>query len=412
MIIGGRKMAQNENDLLDDADVNEEIDAAEDSEMEDSSSTTVAVGTTPSADYRAFSGSAPVKKVSRYGLSNSAKQINKVYNALFNGPDKMPEQIVYFGAPGTGKSFDIDSRLKKMKIRTEYVSRVIFHPDYSYGDFVGSIRPHKDSMGIDYRFTPGPLTKALRCAFENPQKDIYVVIEEINRGNAAAIFGDLFQLLDREISGRSKYKISNSDIASEICKNAFLKPFFKDEKIWFPNNLNFLCTMNTADQNVFILDSAFKRRFHMKYVKIDYEKMYADKLLAGFIATTPVFDGKKALVDIFKDTELEEYANDLDSKGRLIRNWPTFALLVNKVIDIVNKNEGEQISEDKKLGAFYVLLDEISDKEMFADKVLYYLKQDVFKYMDNYFSESYQVMYDEFVNGNIDIFELLLPGEN
>ena len=300
----------------------------------------------------------------------------------------------------------------KMKTRPQFIRRVIFHPDYSYGDFVGCIRPHKDDNGIDYRFEPGPLTSALKCAFENPQKDIYVVIEEINRGNAAAIFGDLFQLLDREQSGRSKYQITNVDIASEICKNKFLKPFFKDGKVWFPNNLNFLCTMNTADQNVFILDSAFKRRFHMKYVKIDYEKMYVDKTLAGYIATTVVFDGTKALLDIFKDTELEEYANQLDKEGRLLRNWPTFASLVNKVIDIINRNEGEQISEDKKLGAFYVLLDEISDKEMFADKVLYYLKQDVFKYIDNYFTDSYQTMYDNFVGGKTDIFELLLPGEN
>lgn len=271
---------------------------------------------------------------------------------------------------------------------------------------------HDGHEAIDYRFEPGPLTLALRCAFENPQKDIYIIIEEINRGNAAAIFGDLFQLLDRDKSGRSKYQISNADIASEICKDDYLKPFFKDDKIWFPNNLNFLCTMNTADQNVFILDSAFKRRFHMKYVKIDFEKMYTDKKLVDYLDETTVFEGNKKLVDIFKDTDLEEYANELDKNNRLKRNWPTFASLVNKVIDIINKNEGEQISEDKKLGTFYVLLDEISDKEMFADKVLYYLKQDVFKYIDNYFTESYQTMYDSYISGNTDIFELLLPGDN
>lgn len=166
--------------------------------------------------------------------------------------------------------------------------------------------------------------------------------------------------------------------------------------------------MNTADPNVFILDSAFKRRFHMKYVKIDFEKMYTDKKLVDYLDETTVFEGNKKLVDIFKDTDLEEYANELDKNNRLKRNWPTFASLVNKVIDIINKNEGEQISEDKKLGTFYVLLDEISDKEMFADKVLYYLKQDVFKYIDNYFTESYQTMYDSYISGNTDIFELLL----
>lgn len=402
--------AENTNDILDGELVDD--GSSEQSETDDTSAASGANGSGTSPDYRAFSGTAPVKKVSKYGLSESAKQLTKVYNGLFNGPNKMPEQIVYFGAPGTGKSFDIDKKLVKMKIRSQFIQRVIFHPDYSYGDFVGCIRPYKDNNSMDYRFEPGPLTSALKCAFENPQKDIYVIIEEINRGNAAAIFGDLFQLLDREQSGRSKYQITNKDIASEICKNPFLKPFFKEGKVWFPNNLNFLCTMNTADQNVFILDSAFKRRFHMKYVKIDYEKMYVEKTLSGYIAPTVVFDGTKTLLDIFKDTELEEYVQELDKSGRLLRNWPTFASLVNKVIDIVNRNEGEQISEDKKLGAFYVLLDEISDKEMFADKVLYYLKQDVFKYIDNYFTDSYQTMYDNFVGGKIDIFELLLPGEN
>lgn len=401
-------MAAEDKKVIDDNDIIDDVVATEESNADNSS----AIGTAQSPDFRAFNGTAPVKKVSKYGLSASAKQLTKVYNGLFNGPNKMPEQIVYFGAPGTGKSFNIDKRLNKMKIRSQFIRRVIFHPDYSYGDFVGSIRPYKSGHGIDYRFEPGPLTLALRCAFENPQKDIYVIIEEINRGNAAAIFGDLFQLLDREQSGRSKYQILNPDIASEICKNNYLKPFFKDGKIWFPNNLNFLCTMNTADQNVFILDSAFKRRFYMKYVKIDYEKMYVEKNLADYSKKTDVFAGKRALLDIFKDTELEEYANELNKKGRLIRNWPTFAQLVNKLIDIVNKNEGEQISEDKKLGAFYVLIDEISNKTMFADKVLYYLKQDVFKYIDNYFTESYQAMYEDFVSGKIDVFELLLPGED
>lgn len=362
-------------------------------------------------DYDAyFTKKDPVKKLSKYGMSDVSKELTKTYNSLFNGPDKMPEQIVYFGAPGTGKSYGIDKRLKKMKVYLSSVWRVIFHPDYTYGDFIGGIRPHKDGNSVDYRFAPGPLTKALKYAFENPNKEVYIVIEEINRGNAAAIFGDFFQLLDRDNSGRSKYKITNYEVASEISKNEFLRPFFKNDKIWFPNNLNILCTMNTADQNVFVLDSAFKRRFHMEYVPIEYTMFKKDIKLKDYLDETDVFKGSESLVTMFAGTELQTIVNIMDSEGTLKRNWPTFAILLNATIDIVNKNEGEQISEDKKLGPFFVLLDELQSKSKFSDKVLYYLKQDVFKYVDTYFSKSYQTMYKDYIDGKIDLFKLLIPG--
>ena len=363
-----------------------------------------------SDDYKAYTDRPPVKKVSKYGLTRTSKQLTRVYNSLFNRPAKMPEQIVYFGAPGTGKSFNIDKKLKRMKIKPQYISRVVFHPDYTYGDFVGCIKPKKDDKGIDYLFEAGPLTRALITAFENPDKDIYIIIEEINRGNAAAIFGDLFQLLDRDDSGKSKYNITNKDICSVICKNEYLRPFFKMGEVWFPNNLNFLCTMNTADQNVFVLDTAFKRRFHMKYVSIDYSVFEKKKELQGYTIETDVFDGTDDLITLFNNSELREIVNQLNLDGTLKRNWPTFAMLVNATIDVINQNEGDQISEDKKLGPFYVLLDEIEDKSKFADKVLYYLKQDVFKYSDIYFTKSYQTLYSDFVKGKIDIFKLLIPG--
>ena len=362
-------------------------------------------------DYKAFSTkNAPVRKLSKYGLSSISKELIKVYNRLFNGPEKMPEQIVYFGAPGTGKSYKIDKRLKGMKVQSSSIWRVIFHPDYTYTDFIGGIRPHKDGGGVYYRFEPGPLTKALVFAFQNPNKEVYIVIEEINRGNAAAIFGDFFQLLDRDGKGRSKYQITNYEVASEICKNELLRPFFKDGKIWFPNNLNILCTMNTADQNVFVLDSAFKRRFHMEYVPIEFTMFNNDIKLKAYLDETEVFKGSNSLMDIFTGTELQGIVSEMDLAGTLKRNWSTFAILVNATIDIVNKNEGEQISEDKKLGPFFVLLDELQSKSKFSDKVIYYLKQDVFKYIDTYFSKSYQTIYKDYIDGKIDIFKLLIPG--
>ena len=199
-------------------------------------------------------------------------------------------------------------------------------------------------------------------------------------------------------------------MCSIFTNSPLLSPFFSDGNVWFPSNFNLLCTMNTADQNVFVLDSAFKRRFHMKYVPIDYSVFDTKKELNGYTVETTVFSGTENLVTMFDTSELRDVVNQLNREGKLKRNWPTFATLVNATIDVINKNEGDQISEDKKLGPFYVLLDEIDDKSKFADKVLYYLKQDVFKYSDTYLTKSYQVLYSEFVADKFDVFKLLIPG--
>ena len=199
-------------------------------------------------------------------------------------------------------------------------------------------------------------------------------------------------------------------MCSAFIKSPLLSPFFEDGNVWFPSNFNILCTMNTADQNVFILDSAFKRRFHMEYVPIDYKVFDTDVKLTAYLAETDVFSGTKDLLDLFKNTDLREIVMDLAANHKLKRNWVIFATLVNATIDVVNHNEGDQISEDKKLGPFFVLKDEIQDRAKFADKVLYYLKQDVFKYVDTYFNMSYQSIYTNYLERKIDLFELLIPG--
>lgn len=348
------------------------------------------------------------KILTHYVLTKEAE----IYCGVEFGYSMPVEQTVYFGAPGTGKSFKIDTRMNEEKVPDSLMSRVIFYPDYTYGDFVGCLRPKKENGGssVDYRFIPGPLTKALMTAFENPKSKVYFIIEEINRGSAAAVFGDLFQLLDRDKTGKSKYSIRNEDMCTTLTESALLKPFFDEGNVWFPSNFNILCTMNTADQNVFILDSAFKRRFHMEYVPINYELFDKEKSLKAYLQKTDVFSGTRNLEDMFKNTDLREFVSNVAADGKLNRNWPTFALLVNATIDIINRNEGDQISEDKKLGPFFVLEDEIVDKAKFADKVLYYLKQDVFKYVDTYFASSYQSLYKSFLDGKVDLFELLIPG--
>lgn len=312
-----------------------------------------------------------------------------------------PIQCVYFGAPGTGKSYKI-----KHDIIPEGVEpyRVTFYPDYYYSDFVGGLRPQKGEDGIDYKFEPGPFAKALKDSFSGPT---YLIIEEINRGNAAAIFGDIFQLLDRK-GGRSEYSITNKELYEYLVSEGVTE--LKENKIHLPANLNILCTMNTADQNVFVLDTAFKRRFKMVYVPIDFNAYYDGNDIVkadckGYLENAELFNAEA------ESPSLEEImTTDLfDSVSKIIgepkRNWPTFAAYVNAKIDSINASE-QKISEDKKLGPFFVDPDELTNRKAFADKVIYYLKQDVFKYEDNILKESYEDLYDSFVNQGKDIFDI------
>ncbi len=311
-----------------------------------------------------------------------------------------PLQQIFYGPPGTGKSYNIDKELKDKNIPDTQVKRVIFYPDYTYTDFIGGLLPLTDEgEKPKYKFVAGPFTEILKDAFENSDKSYYIVIEEINRGNPAAIFGDIFQLLDRDSSGKSKYTITNKDICSYLRGGG---NNFANDRLWIPSNLNIICTMNTADQNVFVLDTAFKRRFKMEYVPIDFKKLNEPEL-EKYIEETDVFAGEKSLKEIFENTDLGTYVSKHEAEMK--RNWPTFAKLVNEKINIINSS-GDSISEDKKLGPFFISIDELADRRKFADKVLYYLKQDVFKYTDSVLTPSYQKLYDDFVSGDADIFEL------
>ncbi len=189
-------------------------------------------------------------------------QSNSLDNTAFPTPDLFaddsthtPSQIIYYGVPGCGKSNKIFEALKDVpdfnKIRT------IFHPEYTNADFIGQILPKSDGEKISYQFTPGPFTEILARAYQKPEEHFYLVIEEINRGNAAAIFGDVFQLLDRDDSGKSQYPVHNKDLCEHLQK----------DEIRLPANLSIIATMNTSDQNVFTLDNAFQRRFDMVLVR-------------------------------------------------------------------------------------------------------------------------------------------------
>lgn len=242
--------------------------------------------------------------------------------------------VLLYGVPGAGKSHIIDSKI--VKNRSE---RVVFHPDYTYSDFVGQILPRIVDGKPIYVFEPGPFTKILKKAYEDPAHMYYLVIEEINRGNAPAIFGDIFQLLDRNEDGAGKYTISNYDMSTAI---------FDDENhlVSMPSNLTIYATMNTSDQNVFTLDTAFQRRWEMHLVLNDVESaLHANEKIEGSSIS-----------------------------------WGIFAQVTND--EIIRLSEEIGNSADKRIGAYFARPSELS-REKFPEKVLKYLWDDVFK-MDHY----------------------------
>ncbi len=301
---------------------------------------------------------------------------------LFDIDDK---QILLYGSPGTGKSYNIQQTLKALGFDDENIIRVVFHQDYTYSDFIGFISPKiMNNNKIKYTFTPGPLTMSIEKALTTGS-NVCLLIEELNRGNAAAVFGDSFQLLDRDNNGNSKYPISNSTIREYLNNTANAGTHFKDlglgdTDIYLPQNLIIVCTMNTADQNVSPIDTAFKRRFKMRYQPI-------------------IFDSLNPKV---KRLDTLAYLNVFDGHG----NWSEFAQKVNKIIDIVNA-DSILIPEDKKLAPFFIDEIDVSSKQSFCDKVIYYLKHDVFKYNELYFIDSYEYIYNWFVREGNNIFNLL-----
>lgn len=329
---------------------------------------------------------ATLMKMAKMVLEPSANLIHDTTSVLpFAQRSTLPlidslQQITY-GAPGTGKSHGINTLLKT----TNHV-RTTFHPDSDYASFVGAYKPtmvkqekrssydvldndnkHEEEEIIAYKFVPQAFIKAYVSAWKNYPKDTVLVIEEINRGNCAQIFGDLFQLLDRKDNGFSSYPIdADADIAQYLCSE--LKDILPNEgdvseinndfsehypdgiieqikngtKLLLPNNLYIWATMNTSDQSLFPIDSAFKRRWDWKFVKIS--------------------DAHKNWTIHFGDEACD---------------WWEFIKQMNKII------AKETSSDDKKLGYFFCKPtnedEDFINKERFVGKVLFYLWNDVFK---------------------------------
>src|SRR5699024_1320706 len=183
-----------------------------------------------------------------------------LYSQVINDYD----QKIFFGPPGTGKSYAAN-----MATQEDILFKTTIFPDYDYHTFTGSIMPVVHDGNITYDFNPGIFTKALAAAFSNPDKRVSLIIDEMTRGNIAGIFGDIFQLLDRDIEGMSESSINNDLIAKYIKETGIVNPLIEQGKIYLPSNFSIIGTINTSDQNVFVMDTAFKRRFMFEYVGLD-----------------------------------------------------------------------------------------------------------------------------------------------
>jgi len=287
-------------------------------------------------------------------------------------PSYIPSQIIYYGVPGCGKSNKIREDLKNLPEKNKV--RVVFHPEYTNAEFIGQILP-KVNGHVTYEFTPGPFTQIIKRAYLNPSEQFYLVIEEINRGNAAAIFGDTFQLLDRLkvgetdslgndpanaavntfTEGWSQYFVQNDDVNAYIRGNENSIQignirFDSNTAIRLPPNLSILATMNTSDQNVFTLDNAFQRRFDMELVRNEF--------------------------DLTKPAVNAQYNAEIDDTGI---KWGQFWGWINAKITATLK--GLSSTEDKRLGVWFVSnVGGIIDDKVFSEKVLKFLWDDVFKF--------------------------------
>lgn len=252
------------------------------------------------------------------------------------------QNVIFYGVPGCGKSHEIKKILEG--VDTKYYKRILFHPEYSYSDFVGQLHPVTEGGNITYPFVPGPFTEILLDAYKDREHDYFLIIEEINRGNAPAIFGDLFQLLDRDDNGESEYSIYNKEIIRYL--NKWERSEEYRDNIRIPKNLTIFATMNTCDQNVFTLDTAFKRRWRMSRIENKF-----DSILSTW----------KIRFENGKDV-----------------SWKDFAEAVNDAI-LNNCNDGTA-AEDKQLGTHFIKQCDLTSARRFAEKVLMYLWDDVAKY--------------------------------
>lgn len=298
------------------------------------------------------------------------------YNKL-NFTNKSPltpsKNTIYYGSPGTGKSYKVNETLKTLD--KKFYERITFHPEYDNACFVGGYKPISRDGEIKYEFVPQVFTNIYVKAWQDLDNQYYLAIEEINRGNCAEIFGDIFQLLDRN----SNYDVTPS---SELHQHLIDELGAEHDGVkWglkLPSNLAILATMNTSDQSLFPMDSAFKRRWDWEYIPICYDEIPENKS--------------------------SQYVINIDETSSF--KWIDFIKNTNAIIKI-NPNLGM----DKCIGNYFIKAEnnEISLKE-FVNKAIFYLWNDVFKDEDDSIFEkgtSYEDFFPIETNGKQEIAKIL-----
>lgn len=323
--------------------------------------------------------------------------INAVDNPFGSYEKKISEEdrlangvnILLYGVPGSGKSWTIEHEYCKKDTNVE---RLVFHPDYTYSDFIGQILPNVDEDGqVSYKFTAGPFTNILAEAYSHPQEEYVLIIEEINRGNAPAIFGEVFQLLDRKREireydddgypiGTSEYGITNTNIAKVVYGNG-------KHKIRIPSNLSIIGTMNTSDQNVFTLDTAFQRRWEMRLIENNFEHVDRSLAEATILDTgitwevfctqiNKIIVGNNARMTSAEDKRLGAYFVHLKD----LQFNPNMGNLSNGEYDALRKKEQNKTISDAEKGRLTEIRAAMKQNRKFPEKVIKYLWDDAFKF--------------------------------
>ncbi len=301
-------------------------------------------------------------------------------------------QKILFGSPGTGKSYRIDDEIIPYELEIDIedtpknVIKTVFHPEYTYGDFMGKLVPITRAGKVEYSYYAGHFLKALAQTYKNlyenkeatnQAKKVVLVIDEINRGNSAAIFGNIFQLLDRAKNGWSSYQINISEMefdklislifgsevdkrigrmtkdeteglteieqrkkaTDELVENTDIS-FLKEQVIKIPPNLSILATMNTSDSSIYYMDSAFKRRWDWEFIDIDGKPVKADGI---------AFDNRD--------------------------KWISFTKKLNSFIK--SNHKSIRGIEDKQIG-FWFITDEPIKKSAIQNKLMFFIWDNVF----------------------------------
>lgn len=277
---------------------------------------------------------------------------------------------IFYGAPGTGKSYSISQGRDE-----EYLIRTVFHPDTQYSDFVGCLKPMMQDGNVGYQFRPGPFTEALIKAINNPTHSYSLVIEEINRAAAAAVFGEIFQLLDRDEDGSSTYSIHVSDPDLLDYLNVSTSGYFSEGTLKIPSNLSLLATMNSSDQAVMPMDTAFKRRWQFEYLRIDYNKASSGQLTFN--------------------------VSSIDRPVSKTVRWADFARVINERL------ASERIPEDRLLGHRFISENELvgDTSNVLKGKLFMYLWDDVLRH------GQHRVIFRDIVNINDQAVELANFGQ-